>query len=131
VAVSSPSSELAIAFPDAGQTSDGLVDAGTLAAQPRRGASRRGAVTVRRVAMHIGAPSPEARGTATVRAFLETPDPHCTIRIDGIVLGAAPRVIRQHAPLGLTVVYRVELEVPASAPDGALASTIGWEVTTG
>jgi hypothetical protein len=129
VAVSPPSSDLAIAFVDAGQTADGVLDAGTIAARPRRG--RTGAATAARtVAIRIGAPSREARGTATVRAFLEMPDPNCTIRIDGIVLGAAPRVIRRNAPIGIATVYRIEIEVPPSAAEGALASTIGWEVTT-
>jgi hypothetical protein len=129
VAVSPPSSDLSITFVDAGPATAGVIDAGTIAARPRRG-KQGSAVTTRTFAMRIGQASREARGAATVRAFLETPDPNCTIRIDGIVLGATPRVVRRNAPVGITTIYRLEIEVPASAPPGGLASTIGWEVTT-
>ena len=105
----------------------GVVDAGTMS---WRGGRERFTVTTRTVTVRIGPASPEARGRATLRAFLETPDPHATIRIDGIVLGTAPRVIRRGAPIGIPFTHRLEIEVPVSAPEGPLAATIGWEVTT-
>jgi len=126
VAAPVPSDELSIAFVDAGQA---LLDAGAIAFRPSKG--RRGmATTTRTFGLRIGQPSREARGTATLRAFLETADSRCVVRIDGIVLGTAPRVIRHHAPIGIAMRHRLEIEVPPQAPEGALLTTIGWEVTT-
>jgi hypothetical protein len=123
VAVSPPSSsELTLTFLDGP-----VLDAGPIV---WRGGKRRTTITTRTVAMRIGRASREARGTATLRAFLETPDPRAIVRIDGITLGAAPRVIERHAPIGIATTHRIEIEVPVSAPDGALAASIGWEVTT-
>jgi hypothetical protein len=126
VATPVPSDELSIAFVDAGHA---LLDAGAIAFRPNQG--RRGmAVTTRAFGLRIGQPSREARGTATLRAFLETADPRATVRIDGIVLGTAPRVIRHHAPIGIAMRLSLEIEVPPQAPEGALMTTIGWEVST-
>lgn len=127
VAVTPPPSELSLTFLENGHASTAIVDAGTIS---WRGGRRRYSVTARTFAMRIGAASREARGTATVRAFLETPDPHATIRIDGIVLGATPRIVQRNAPIGIAVTHRLEIEVPVSAPEGAVAANIGWEITT-
>lgn len=127
VAVTPPPSGLSLTFLETGRASTAVVDAGTIS---WRGGRRRYSVTARTFAMRIGAESREARGTATVRAFLETPDPHATIRIDGVVLGAAPRIIQRNAPVGIAVTHRLEIEVPVSAPEGAIAANIGWEITT-
>ena len=70
------------------------------------------------------------QGSATLRAYLQAPDGRCIVRVDGIVIGAAPQVIDAHAPIGATVAHRVEVEVPTSVPAGSLFSAIGWEVTT-
>ena len=127
VAVPPPSSALSLTFVDSGRTETALLDAGTIS---WRGGRKRFSVTTRTFGVRVGSASREARGTATLRAFLETPDPHATIRIDGIVLGTAPRVIQRNAPIGIAVTHRLEIEVPVNAPDGPLAATIGWEVTT-
>ena len=130
VAAPVPSDELSIAFVDAGHD---VLDAGAIAFRPTAVGSkgRRGmAATTRMFGLRIGQPSREARGTATLRAFLETADPRCVVRIDGVVLGTAPRVIRHHAPIGIAMRHRLEIEVPPQAPEGALLTTIGWEVTT-
>lgn len=103
------------------------VDAGPMT---WRGGSKRSTVTTRTVTLRIGEPSRESHGTATVRAFLETVDPRCTIRLDGVVLTTAPRVVRRHAPLGIPFTHRLEIEVPVTAADGPLQASIGWEVTT-
>lgn len=126
VAVSPSLDELAITFVDAEHA---VLDAGALAHRPRT--SGKGMATSRReVGIRIGSPSREARGTATLRAFLETADPRCIVRIDGIVIGATPRVIQHHAPIGIATRHRIEIEVPPDVPEGALVMTIGWEVTT-
>ncbi|MFP5247385.1 MAG: hypothetical protein ACLGH0_11880 [Thermoanaerobaculia bacterium] len=123
MAVSPPSSALSIAFVDAPA---GVLDAGAVRWTPRKGT----AVTMRTFAIRIGQPSREARGTATLRAFLETADPRSTIRIDGIALSTTPKVIRRHAPIGIPTTHKLEIEVPASVPEGTIAASIGWEVTT-
>jgi len=104
-----------------------VVDAGAIT---WRGGSRRSSVVSRTVTMRIGDSSRESRGTATVRAFVETFDPRCTIRIDGVPLTTAPRVIRRRAPIGIAFTHRIEVEVPVTAADGPLQASIGWEVTT-
>lgn len=121
-----PPSTLSLTFLDSGRDAT-VLDAGTIA---WRGGRKQSTITTRTFAVRIGPASREARGTATLRAFLQTPDPNTTIRIDGITLGIAPRVIRRNAPIGIAVTHRLEVEVPVSAPEGAVAATIGWEVTT-
>jgi hypothetical protein len=127
VAVSPPSSSLTLTFMDGGAATTAILDAGTAA---WKGGRRRTTVITRSFAVRIGGPSREARGTATLRAFLETPDPRATMRIDGIVLGTAPVVIHHHAPIGVAVAHTLEIEVPVTAPDGPLVASIGWEAST-
>jgi hypothetical protein len=105
------------------------LDAGTIA-WTRRTGTKGAAVTRRTFGIRIGRPSREARGTATLRAFLEIADPRAIVKLDGIVLGTQPRVIDRFTPIGITTTHRLEIEVPASAPEGALAMSIGWDVTT-
>lgn len=114
--VSPPAEDLAIAFVDA---PGGMVDTGSIAGKTRR-----------TFGIRIGGPSREARGHAILRAFLETGDPRCIVRVDGIVLGTQPRIIGRFTPIGITTSHRLEIEVPASAPEGALVTTIGWDVST-
>lgn len=117
---------LSIAFVDVPAET---LDVGTLAWSRQRG--RKGATTTRRTfGLRIGRPSREARGTATLRAFLETADPRAIVKLNGIVLGTQPIVIDRFAPIGVTTTHRLEIEVPTSAPDGPLDMSIGWDVTT-
>lgn len=127
VAVSHPSSSLSLTFLEGGQAATAVVDAGTIS---WRGGRKQYSVTTRTFGVRIGNATREARGTATLRAYLETPDPHAVIRVNGILLGATPRVIQRNAPIGIAVTHRLEIAVPVSAPEGTLAATIGWEVTT-
>jgi hypothetical protein len=114
----SPPSELSLTFVD---TANGAVDAGSIGAK---------LVTKRTFGIRIGRPAREAQGSATLRAFLETADPRCIVRIDGIVLGTQPRLIQRHAPIGVVTTHRLEIEAPPTAPEGPVVTTIGWEVTT-
>jgi hypothetical protein len=116
------SSPLAIAFLGTGAA----VDAGTLISTGGRRAAR----STSSVSIRIGPSSSESRGTATLRAYLETSDPRVTIRIDGVTLTTAPRVIQRHAPIGVASAHRIEVEVPVTAADGPLQASIGWEATT-
>ena len=67
---------------------------------------------------------------AVLRASLINADANITIRIDGITLGAMPVVIDTHAAIGATTPHRIEIEIPADAPEGALLTSIGWEAVT-
>lgn len=127
-AVAAPTSAetLAITFVDVPAAT---LDAGTIAWSNWPG-TKGAAMTRRTFGIRIGRPSREARGNATLRAFLEIADPRAIVKIDGIVLGTQPQVIDRFAPIGITRTHRLEIEVPASAPEGALAMSIGWEVTT-
>jgi hypothetical protein len=119
VAVPPPSS-LSLTFVDGP-----VLDTGSFS---YRGGREKAAVAARSFAIRIGEPG--ARGTATLRAFLETAGPDAIVRVDGIVLTTTPRVIRRHVPLGTAVAHRLEVEVPVTAPDGPLNASIGWEATT-
>jgi hypothetical protein len=123
VAVSPPSSGPELTFVDALP----FVDAGTIAWQ---GGPKRASVSRRTVTLRIGEASREPSGTATVRAFVETFDARCTIRVDGVALTTAPQVVRRNAPVGIAFTHRIDVEVPAAAAEGPLQATIGWEVTT-
>lgn len=123
-AVSPPAQALSITFLG---SETGVLDAGRIV---WRGGKKRTTVTTQTVRMRVGESSAESRGNVTIRAFLQTPDPRCTIRIDGVPLGSAPRVIRRNAPIGTAFTHRIEIEVPVTAPDGPLQASIGWEATT-
>ena len=72
-----------------------------------------------------------SKGVAALRVWLEAPDPRFTLRIDGKVLSGAPLLIDPQAPLGVVIAHRIEVNVPANAAEGAVLSSIKWEVTTG
>jgi hypothetical protein len=130
VAAPRPADELAITFVDA---PGGLLDAGSITgSEPRRDSrsKARSTITKKTFGLRIGRPSRETQGTATLSAFLETADPRCIVRLDGIVLGTQPRLLDRFAPIGTVTTHRLEIEVPASAPEGALVTNIGWLVST-
>lgn len=118
VAASLPPAELSLTFVD---VPNATIDAGSIAAK---------LTSKRTFGIRIGRPSREAQGIATLRAFLETADPRCVVRIDGIILGTQPRLIQRHAPIGIVTTHRLEIEAPPTASEGPLVTTIGWEVTT-
>jgi hypothetical protein len=118
-AVSPSRDEITIAFVGlTGGSSEALVDAGT--------------VTQKRVRRPFGIrlDAQGKTGVATLRAFLETYDGRCVIRIDGKTVGTVPVVIDAQAPLNEVTTHILEIEVPASVPEGAFASSVRWEVTT-
>jgi hypothetical protein len=125
VAVSPASSALSITFVEALGTSDASIDAGTLAWTGERG---RGARTTRTVGLRVGPPSREPRGTVTLLAAVENPA-GSLVRVNGLLLGPALRVVQRNVPIGRVATYRMEIEVPRNSADGAIATTIRWEVT--
>ena len=71
-----------------------------------------------------------SRGSATLRAYLVSPDTRCSIRVDGQLLGAAPIVIDPQVPIGAVASHRINVEVPVTAAEGPLNTTIQWEAST-
>ena len=130
MAASPAADELAITFSSvtAGGSGEALLDAGKLTYEPR--SRRTTSVTRHTFGILIGTASAKSRGTARLSALLQTDDPSCVIRIDGIALGTTPRMIDPHAPVGIVIAHRIEIEVPTSAPERALAFSIGWEAST-
>lgn len=126
VAVSPTFDELELTFVENGALPDAIIDAGAVS---WNGDGKKGASTRRQIGIRIGRPSGEARGTATLRAFLETAGTRCSVRIDGILLGPVPRIVQANAPIGITTKHRIEIEVPTDAPEGAFDAVIRWEVT--
>ena len=115
--VSRPSGEIVIAFVGvtAGSGADALIDAGRM-------------VRVHRQTFGVRLDGPGR--TATLRASLESFDPRCIVRVDGIELGTAPKVVAAHAPLGSVTTHTLEIIVPPSAPEGAFAASVRWEAST-
>jgi len=123
-AATSPASaeEMTIAFVGvSGNGSDALLDAG-VASRPR-------GVIVRTFGIRIDSGT-RTTGTAVLRVWLESDDGRSTIRIDGKPLGALPRVLDAHAPLGHVTTHRLEIEVPPGVNEGAFGSSIRWEAST-
>jgi hypothetical protein len=115
-AVSAPRDEIVIAFVGvtAGSGSDALIDAGPMS-------------HIRRHTFGIRLEGPGK--TATLRAALESYDARYIVRVDGIELGTAAKVIAAHAPLGSVTTHTLEIEVPPSVPAGAFAASVRWEAS--
>lgn len=121
-----PDSNLAVTFLTGGESTMAVLDAGAVA---WNGSRRRVTVVSRPIRIRVGEASAPSGASVRLRAFLETADPRATIRIDGITLSAVPVLIRHHAPIGVPLTHRLEIEVPVTAPEGPLVATIGWEAS--
>jgi hypothetical protein len=73
---------------------------------------------------------PAQTGRAVLRASLLGADSRYIVRIDGITLGPLSIVVDAGAAIGTTTTHRIEIEVPASAPEGSLMTSISWEAAT-
>jgi hypothetical protein len=121
-----PGAGLDVTFLNGGDSTMAVLDAGAIAWD---GSRRQVTVVSRTFTIRVGEASAPSGASVNVRAFLETADPRATIRIDGITLGAAPILIRHHAPIGVPLTHRLEIEIPITAPEGPLVATIGWETS--
>lgn len=54
---------------------------------------------------------------ATVLAALAAPEPHFSLKVDGIQLGTTPQMIQGQARVGLTTQHLLEIEVPSSVTE--------------
>jgi hypothetical protein len=123
-AVAPPADELTITF----VARAGLLDLGSVShtgANAKRDRTVRSETIQLRVDRRGG-----SRGSALLRAYLITPDARCSIRIDGQLLGIAPVVIDPQVPIGAVTSHRIDVEVPMTAAEGPLSTSIGWEVST-
>ena len=114
--------ELAITFVEAGAGShvEGQsLDAGSVVKQLRQ-----------TIGVRIDRRGSGSARTAMVRAYLDGGDGVCRVRIDGVAVGVVPVVIDLQAPIGAVEVHRITIDVPPSAPAGALFCPITWEVST-
>jgi hypothetical protein len=112
-----------------GKTS-AVIDTGAVSFATDGRAKTHVSVITREFDVRIDRSSGETHGTAVLRAFLESPDPHHTYRVNGILLGSAPVIVDRRAPFGVPRRQRLEITVPASAPEGQLFTSIRWELTS-
>ncbi len=81
----------------------------------------------RRIGIRLLRANGLAFGTATISVRLESWDGRATFRIDGKQLSSTPLIIAIHAAIGPVAVYTLDIDVPVSAAEGALAASIRWE----
>jgi hypothetical protein len=96
---------------------------------PAHGRSRSASITRRRIAVRLESANGLPR-FVRLRALLQAEDPRCRVRIDGITLTTLPQLIDAHAPVGPAVAHTIEVEVPASEPEGPVFSAITWLAET-
>jgi hypothetical protein len=126
-----PADEATITFITAsGSGRDGVIDTGAVSYGTNGRTKQRAAVITREFDIRIDRSSGETYGTATVRAFLETSDSRNEYRLDGVSLGTAPLVVDARAAFGTPRRHRLEIIVPADAPEGPIFTSIRWELTT-
>jgi hypothetical protein len=108
----------------------GTVEAGTIAHDFTKRAAKAGTTTVTRTfAVRVDRHDGSSRGLVSLRASLETDDPRCTLRIDGVEIHIAPTTIAI-VPIGTATTHRLEITVPVSAEEGALLTSIRWEAAS-
>jgi hypothetical protein len=119
---------LTITFSRGGAAEVGMIDLSTV---PRPSAGRKsrsnGSMT-ETIGLLIERPSHAKGGTATVRVWLRDADPLCTIRIGAVQVTSVPQVLDRHAPIGTTVSYLLEAQLPPTAAAGTYLRSIEWEV---
>jgi hypothetical protein len=81
----------------------------------------------RRIGIRLLRANGLALGTAAISVRLESWDGRATFRIDGKQLTGAPLTIDAHFAVGPVTVHTIEIEVPVSAAEGALAASMRWE----
>jgi hypothetical protein len=93
--------------------------------QPQKGSF----VVATRVGLRVDLANSGRGGTATVSAYLLSPDPQRTVWLDGVQLSLTPGIIARHMSYGATTEHVLKIVVPASVPPGQLLDLIGVIVT--
>jgi len=106
---------------------DAWLEIGTIS---KRDARSRGIHVRREFALRVVRASGVSFGTARVTVRLQTWDGRETVLLDGRALTTAPLLIDPSVVIGATVVHRLDIEVPDSAPAGPINASVVWEVTS-
>jgi hypothetical protein len=86
-------------------------------------------VIAARVGLRVDLSNSGRAGSATVSAYLLSPDPSGTVSLDGVQLSLTPGVIARHVAYGAITEHVLKIVVPASMPAGQLLDLIGVIVT--
>lgn len=86
-------------------------------------------VVATRIGMRVDLSNSSHAGTATVGAYLLSPDPSRTVSIDNVRLSLTPAIIGKQVAYGATTLHTVRIVVPASMPPGQVLDLIGVIVT--
>jgi hypothetical protein len=106
------------------------IEAGTIAHDFSKRAAKAGTTIVTRTfAVRVDRRDGLNRGLVSLRASLETDDPRCTLRIDGVEIHITPSTIAI-VPIGTATTHRLEITVPVTAEEGALLTSIRWEAAS-
>lgn len=92
-----------------------------------RNSSLKSQLSVRTIGLHV-ARRDGASGHAILRAYLLRECDRCNIRLDGVALTTSPTVIPRSVPFNVITNHLIEVEVPITAPAGALDAEIGWQI---
>lgn len=79
--------------------------------------------------MRIGLANGHRAGTATVSAFLLSPNPLRAVWVDGVRLSMTPGIIGRQVSYGAITEHVLKIAVPISMPAGQLLDSIGVIVT--
>lgn len=135
-AVAPPDDSLTITFVESESNQGSMLPAGNdawldLKSMTRMGASREKFIRTRhRIGVRVARAGGTAGGMAVITALLDSYDGRAAYRLDGKPLTAAPLVVDAHAAVGTVVFHTLDVEVPVSLPEGPLAASITWQVTT-
>jgi hypothetical protein len=134
--VAPPDDSLTITFVESDSNEGSMLPAGNdawldLKSITRMGVSKEKTIRTRhRFGVRVVRAGGAAWGTAVITALLDSYDGRATYRLDGRPLTTAPLVVDAHAAVGTVVFHTLDVEVPVSVPEGPLAASINWQVTT-
>jgi hypothetical protein len=86
-------------------------------------------IVTTRFGMRIGLANSHSAGTATVSAFLLSPNPSRTVWVDGVRLSMTPGIIGRQVSYGAISEHVLKIAVPISMPAGQILDSIGVIVT--
>jgi hypothetical protein len=124
---------VAIAFIDVDSNDTSMTAAGSEAWLDLKTVTHAGAASERttrlrrRIGIRLARANGLAFGAATISVRLESWDGRATFRIDGRQLSSTPMIVVIHTAVGPVTIYTLDIDVPVSAAEGALAASMRWE----